>query len=205
MKKFHFVLRPAKGALIFFALSIILTLFIIIGLSHYHTTQKFAFAQIEGELQGALSENQTLSDDLASLETHLTSFNHLASIGLIGHPKREIWVHNLEEIYKALDLPPTLHYRLAPPQFLVDTQDATPGVLPLSQDNPLRHDLDITLSDIHEEEFLTFIGKLQTDWQTPFRIETCQMTRKSEDGLHINCTLRLFSLPLMEVDPQTGS
>jgi len=204
MKYGRLVLEPAKGALILCAISMVLALASVIGLAHYHKARKAAFAQSEGQLQGARSEIQTLSDDLASLEAHLTSFNHLVSIGLIGDPEREAWVQKLEAIYKALDLPQTLRYALAPPRLLLDDQDAVARGLPPSQTNALRHDIDIELSGIHEGEFLDLLGTLRTDWQTPFRIETCQMARELEAGVQIKCTLRLFSLPLAQDGQPAG-
>ena len=205
MKDSRIVLEPAKGALILCAVSVALALVCAMGLAHYHKAKMAAFAQSEGGLQGARSEVQTLADDLASLEAHLTSFNHLARIGLIGDPERETWVQKLEVIHKRLDLPPTLRYALAPPRLLFDDQDAATGALPPSQTNALRHDLDIEMSGIHEGEFLTFLDTLRTDWQTPFRIETCQMTREAEAGMQIKCTLRLFSLPLANDGQPPGS
>lgn len=204
MKQYRFILEPAKRALILCVSSMVLALFVVVGLDHYHQGKKTAYVQSDGELQGTRSENQTLADDLASLEEHLASFNHLASIGLIGEPERERWVQNLEKIYTTLDLPPTLSYKLAPPNLLADNQEAMPGALPLAGE-ALRHDLAITLSDIHEDEFLAFIDRLRTDWQTPFRIETCQISRNSDNGLQIICTLRLFSLPHINVDQHGDS
>ena len=199
MKVYRVVLEPAKGALILFALSVILAFALVAGLARYRGTKEGALTQAEGALQAASSEIQTLTFDLAFIETHLASFNHLTSIGLIGDPDREAWVQGLEAIYNELRLPPTLHYALAPPQSLAEDPTATTDNVPASPTNALRHDLDLELSGIHEEEFLSFIGMLYTDWQTPFRIETCRMEREPETGLKINCTLRLFSLPLATI------
>lgn len=195
MKDSRLVLEPAKGALIVCALSMMLALVIGIGLAKYHTAKEGLFAQREGGLQGTRSEIETLTTDLASLDAHLTTFTHLSGIGLIGDPERDLWVQNLEAIYNGLGLPPTLRYTLAPPQPLVDPQDAASGEIPPAAANALRHDLAIELSGIHDEEFLGFIKRLRTDWQTPFRIESCQMSREAETGLQIKCVLRLFSLP----------
>lgn len=205
MKSGRLVLEPAKGALILCAISMVLAFAGVIGLAHYHKAKETVFVQKEGELQAARSEIQTLNDDLASLEAHLTSFNHLVSIGLIGDPEREAWVQKLEAIHQALDLPPTLRYALAPPRLLFDDQDAAAGALPPSQTSALRHDLDIELSGIHEGEFLALLDTLRTDWQTPFRIETCQMRRDADAGLQVKCTLRLFSLPLVKDGQPAGS
>ena len=205
MKDSRLVFEPAKGALILCALSLVLALASVMGLTHYHKARVIALAQSEGGLQGVRSEIQTLTDDLASLQAHLSSFNHLVSIGLIGDPEREVWVQKLEAIHKALDLPPTLRYALASPRLLVDEKDIAAGVLPPSASNALRHDLEIELSGIHEDEFLAFLDRLRIDWQTPFRIETCQMTRETEIGMQIKCTLRLFSLPLAPEGQPPGS
>jgi|GEM_PF-1104483 len=196
MNDVRLVLEPAKRALGLCVCSVVLMLAVVIGLTHYHKTRATVLAQMEGELQGARQAAQTMVDDLASLAVHLQTFERLERIGLIGEPPRDAWVQGLESIYAALALPPTLHYALAPPRPLADQEAA--GALPTSSTptNTLRHDFEIELSGIHEGEFLNFIMKLSTDWQAPFRIETCQM-KEAAVGVQGKCTLRLFSIPLV--------
>lgn len=204
MKNLRLLLGPAKGPLLLCCLSMVLALSLVLGLAHYRKAREAACALGEAELQGAQSEIHSLGDDLAALEAHLASFNRLLRIGLIGEPEREAWVQSLETIYKTLDLPPTLRYSLAPPRPLAGEDTQVEGAAPSSSTNPLCHDLDIELTGIHEGEFLSFIDRLRTDWQTPFRIETCQMMRESETGIGVKCTLRLFSLPLAKDGQPTG-
>lgn len=204
MKDIYLFLRPAKGALSLCALSLTFSFAMAIGLNQYNTAKAQAIARDEVELQGARRKVQTLAADLAVLEAHLESFKQLVDIGLIGDPDRDLWVQKFEAIYQTLDLPPTLRYVLAPPQLHTDIRITAPGAMPLSQIKALRHDLNVELSGIHEGEFLAFIDTLRTDWQTPFRLETCQMKRQPEAGLQIKCTLRLFSLPVDNEGQQAG-
>lgn len=203
-RDFRLVLAPAKGALIRCGMSMALALTVAVSLGHYQGSKGLALAQSEAQLQNTRVEVQTLTQDLAVLEEQLPNFRHLVSIGLIGDPPREIWVQRLEATYNSLDLPQTLRYTLSPPQPLADDRNAVAAVAAeASATKAMRHDLEIELSGIHEGEFLAFIDKLRTDWQAPFRLETCQMERDTT-GVKIMCTLRLFSLSTAQEGQPAG-
>lgn len=194
--KYRLLLEPAKGALILFSLSLVLALAMVVWPAHYQKARELALVQSELVLQRTRSEIETFSLDLDLLESHLVAFKHLASIGLVGDPERDLWVQKLEAIYESLDLPPPFRYALASPRIVDSPAVSAVGAAPALPSKALRHDLDIELSDIHDGEFLAFIDKLRTDWQVPFRIESCQMQRQGDMGMQIKCTLALFSLPV---------
>ena len=204
MKAYRLVMGPAKGPLILVAFSLMLALALVLGLAHYRDQTEAAFVEAEAALRATRNEGQTLSSDVAVLEKHLPAFRHLANIGFIGNPDRAVWVQNLVSIYGELELPPTLRYSLALPSPQAESA-GTAGAAPPSQPKVLRHDLDIELSAIHEGEFLTFMDRLRADWQTPFRVETCQFSREPKVGLQIKCTLRLFSLPVKTATQPAGA
>jgi hypothetical protein len=187
MKEYQNIFRYSRTALIIFSLSVLLGIGSILAASHFNTQAKLALAQQQSALQNTRAEIQTLTGDIEAIEKHLTGFKHLSNLGLIGNPNREIWVERLEATHRQSGLPPTLRYSLNPPK---------PHSADSSTPDALDHDLQIELSDIHEGEFLTFTDKLATDWMAPYRIENCSFQRSDEQGLKVDCTIRLFSIPL---------
>lgn len=191
MKKYLPLIKLAKNALLVFALTSLLSIGLIVVLLNYNTTQEVSLGETEATLQTKQSETQTLTDNVNMLKNHQAEFDHLINIGLVGTPNRANWVEQFEAIYRDLRLPLTLRYSLEAPRPL-----AEPGSTPqASQANVLRHELSIELSDLHEEEFLSLIDKLRTNWNAPFRVNSCDMTRSSATKLEMKCALRLFSLP----------
>lgn len=205
MTGYQLVLAPAKGALAWLAASLLFALVLLAGLSHYHERERAELSVTQQTLQGLRSEIETFNLDLASIEDNLMNFRHLTRIGLIGSPDREAWVQDLEAIYRALELPPALRYTLAPPAPQAADPAVPAGLALASPARAMQHDLDIELSGLHEGEFQTFIDALGTDWQTPFRLEACAMKHEApQPGLHIKCTIRLFSLPLASEGQAAG-
>ncbi|MDD5759127.1 MAG: hypothetical protein PHI06_08595 [Desulfobulbaceae bacterium] len=195
MSGYRLIFELSKGPLFLLALCLVLVIALVGGLIHYRGQTEVTLAQVETELQATRTEIQALTYDLVSLEKHFTNFRHLSHIGLIGEPGREDWVQNLVAIYNELELPPTLSYALSPPLPFAGSF-ALVGGAQSSPPSVLLHDLDIELYAIHEGEFLSFMERLRSDWQTPFRVEKCLITRDLKPGLRIKCTLRLFSMPL---------
>ncbi len=190
MKKYLPLLKLAKNALILLALTSLLSIGLIIALLNYNTTQEEGLIETSATVQTKQTETQTLANNLNMLKNHQAEFDHLRNIGLIGNPNRANWVEQFEALYRDLKLPLTLRYSLETPRPLSES-GSTPQA---SQANVLRHELSIELSDLHEEEFLSFVDKLNTRWNAPFRINSCDMTRSSATKLEIKCALRLFSL-----------
>ncbi len=194
MKNYQSIFRHSRISIIVFSISVLLCVGSVAVVSRLNTQAASALARQQSALQATRSEIQTLTGDIESIETHLTGFKHLANLGLVGEPRREFWVERLEAIHKQSGLPPTLRYILNPPK---PHSDGSPNAqTDISTAEALDHDLQIELSGIHEIEFLTFTDKLSSDWMAPFRIEQCDLHRGNEQGLQVNCTIRLFSLPL---------
>lgn len=197
MNAYRVVLNPAKVALILFALSVVTALAAIAGLAHYRSERTQAIKQTEQQLAATRDNIRTLTYDLDSINKLASKYQQLSQRGFIGEPDRDGWVQRLEAIYRDTHLPPTLRYTLAPPQLLNPQPGAADSPLDY-QKNILHHDLALELSGIHDGEFLDFLARLDTDWRTLYRVETCQIARGAEamTGLQIKCTLQLFSLPV---------
>lgn len=198
MRKYLPLLKSAKNALILFTLTTLLSIGLITTLLNYNTDQEEALSETETTVQSKQSAIQTLLDNLNILKSHQTEFDALISLGLVGSPNRASWVEQFEAIYRELRLPLTLRYSLETPRPLIEPgTGATPAASPT---NALRHELNVDLSDLHEEEFLLFIDRLNTGWKAPFRVNNCEMTRRNPTKLEIKCALRLFSLPIPTTD-----
>jgi hypothetical protein len=194
MNDYWIILKPAKLALVLFALSVAIALAAVAGLARYHTEKEQAIIQTEQQLAATRDNIKALTYDLATINKLAQKYQLLSQLGFIGEPDRDGWVQRLETFYRDTHLPPTLRYTLAPPQLLNPQPAAGPQAY---QSNVLHHDLSLELSGIHEGEFLDFMEKLSTDWRAPYRVETCQMSREADpmNGLQIKCTLQVYSLP----------
>jgi hypothetical protein len=194
MNDYGIVLKPAKLALILFALSMAIALAAVEGLARYRTQKEHAIIQTEQQLAATRENIKALTYNLATINNLAQKYQQISQLGFIGEPDRDGWVQRLETFYRDTHLPPTLRYTLAPPQLL----NPQPAAGPLAyQNNVLHHDLNLELSGIHEGEFLDLMEKLSKDWRTPYRVETCQMSREVDpmSGLQIKCTLQVYSLP----------
>lgn len=190
------VLKSAKAALFLLALTIVLALIAVIGLAKYHTEKKQTIWQAEQRLASTRENISKLTFDLDTINNLAKKYRRLTQVGFIGEPNRDRWVQGLEAIYRDTHLPPTLRYSLAPAQLF--NPQAQPKHIPSAyMNNILHHDLALELSGIHDGEFLDFMARLSRDWQTPYRVNSCRITREDEAlaGLQINCTVQLYSLP----------
>jgi hypothetical protein len=196
MNAYAVVLKPAKVALILFALSAFMALAVVIGMNHYREKKEQTLLQTEQQLTLMRETIVKLNLDLDSIRTLATKYRQLTQLGFIGEANRDGWVAQLESIYRETRLPPTLRYTLATPQ-LLNPQAVAAGAPTAYLNNILHHDLELELSGIHEGEFLDFMDRLNSGWRTPYRIDTCQMARGEAvvSGLQIKCTIQLFSLP----------
>lgn len=196
MNAYGVVLKPARIALILFALSVLLSIAIVFGLAKYRSEKELSIQQTEQQLSTTRDNIKTLTYDVDTIKKLAAKYQRLSQLGFIGEADRDGWVQRLEALYRDTHLPPTLRYTLAPPQLL--NPQAVLMEAPLAHQNTvLHHDLALELSAIHEVELIDFIDKLSTDWHAPYRFETCQITRDTDilTGLQIKCTVQLYSLP----------
>jgi len=196
MNAYSVVLKPAKVALILFALSVVIAFAAVAGLVRYRTEKEQSILKTAQQLATTRENIKKLTYDLDSINRLALQYKQLTQAGFIGEPDRDGWVQRLETLYRDTRLPPTLRYTLAPSQPL--NPQAVPADAPTAhQNNVLHHGLAIELSGIHDGEFLDFMARLDSDWRTPYRVETCQIAREAEalTGLQIRCTVELYSLP----------
>lgn len=198
MNAYGVVLKPARVALIMFALSVAIAMAVVAGLAKYRTDKEQTIKQTDQQLAATREEIRKLTFDLDSINRLSAKYRKLTRLGFTGEADRDGWVQRLEAIYRDTHLPPTLRYTLAPPQ-LLNPQAIAADAQTAYQNNVSHHDLGLELTGIHEGELLDFMEKLGTDWQAPYRVETCQIARGEAGepiaGLQIKCTVQLYSLP----------
>lgn len=202
MNAYQVVLKPARSALLLFALSVGIAITVVVGLAQYREKQQQAMMQTEQQLTDTRNEIRKLRYDLDTINRLAENYQRLARLGLVGKPDRDAWVESLKNLYRDTRLPPTLLYTLAPAQ-LMRTQPAPANDPAAYQNNVLFHDLTLELSAIHDGEFLDFMDKLNQDWKAPYRMETCYIAREAEpsSGLQIRCVLQIYSIPEPEKTP----
>lgn len=143
--------------------------------------------------QAALTEKQT---DLGQLEADINRFSLLRQQGLVGVPDRAVWVEQLAASRVRVGLPDTMTYTLQPPKALTlqDGAAAAPGA-PAEPGQALFHDLELGFVGVHEEELLAFFKDYQSQVKGRWRVNACNLSSRTEQGLSARCTLRFFTLP----------
>lgn len=199
MNAYAIVLKPARMALTFFALSIVAAFIVVLGLNKYRIQKEQLILQTKQQLAQTRENIRQLTVDLDTINRLAAKYRKLAETGFIGEPDRDGWVQRLESVYRDTRLPPTLRYTLAPPQ-LINPQPVPADAPAAYLNNVLHHDLALELSGIHEGEMLDFMAQLNTGWRAPYRVDACQIARGEAGepitGLQIKCTAQLYSLPL---------
>ena len=188
MNDLFLLLKTAKAALILFTASFFISCLMVACLYHYRAQKQQDILQISRQLSVMRDGNNQLRLDLEMTGRFSEKFLQLQHLGFIGEADRSSWVQRLEDIYRDTHLPATLHYALLPPQLI----SARPGDY---RNGVLHHDLTLELSGINDEEFLDFMASLAANWQALYLVQGCQISRESEAGLQIRCTLQLYSLP----------
>lgn len=209
MSDFQTILRLARRSLLVLGGSLLVALAAYLASGYFKDrlqTQLTTVQQTVNAQQATLSEKQT---DLANLQTEIDRFNQLRQAGLVGTPDREGWTEQLVASRVRLALPPTLLYTLQPPQPLAQQDSAVaPVTANVDADStnavavgPQFHDLDVTLTDIQEEELLALLRDYRAHVKGHFRVNLCTLSTPTPTGLSARCTLRFFTLPDAQPTP----
>lgn len=192
MTAWYGLLAAARGSLILLG-SVLLTTLLAVALSaHAVNTLRNEHRQ----QQTRIASLQHLQQEQDFLLRHAAEFQRLSAQGLLQAPDRERWIDQLLAAQRQLDLPPTLNYTLPPPRPASLTTPAPPlaGTVWM-------HDLELSLTNIHEAELLALIDRLRNSITEAFRIQHCRLSQPREEGLNAQCTLRFFSLLPADAPP----
>ncbi|MDP2369885.1 hypothetical protein, partial [Rhodoferax sp.] len=189
---------------------IVLAAMVLVGVALYGGTDwlkdrsRAQLAQVQQQVDAGRASLTLLQGDLANLQADVGRFASLRQQGMVGRPDRAAWAEQLVASRARAGLPDSLSYTLQAPAPLA-LQAAMPGAdgapvqaTPQSgSDDPGRaefHDLDIVLTDIHEQELLAFLSDYRAQVKGRFRVNACALTARTETGLSARCTLRFFTL-----------
>lgn len=160
--------------------------------------------QTESASQANLAEKQT---DLNNLQSNINRFTVLRQQGLVGNADRAGWIEQLLASHQRSGLPNTLAYTLQAPKPLAQQGDpADPAAAAADSASgaptaPQFYDLDMALSNIHEDELLALLRDYQAQVKGRFRVNACTLSGRTETGLSARCTLRFFTLPDGQTTP----
>lgn len=190
MNDFFLLLKTSKAALILFTASVVVSCLLVAGLHSYRAQKQRHILQVSRQLSIMRDDSNQLRLDLEMTDRFAEKYRQLQHLGFIGEADRSGWMQRLEDIYRGTRLPSTLRYTLLPAQLI----NAKPGNY---RNGVLQHELTLELSNINDAEFLDFMARLAANWQVPYLVQGCQISRESEvkPGLQIKCTLELYSLP----------
>lgn len=198
MSPWHSIFTLARRSLICLAAAWLLLLAVYAGsgyLASQARNQQLQLQQLETESNAGLQEKQA---DVLHLQSEMPRFLDLRRRGLVGLAKREAWVEQLAASRQAAGLPDTLAYTLQPAKPLAlnpdQASESAESPAPVLA-GPAAHDLDFSLTGIHEQELLRLLSDYEAGVSGMFRVHACALSQPSETGLAASCTLRFFTLP----------
>ncbi len=185
------LLKASRFALIALAASVATSCLLIVVLHGYNGKRQGQIEKTKNRLTAMRTEDERSRLDLGMAGKLKGQYHRLAHLGFIGEPDRNDWMQRLEDIYRTTRLPADLRYTFLPAR-TVDEKSGNYRIL--------HHELTIELSGIDDLEFLDFMERLSAEWQVPYLIQGCQITREQETGLQIRCTLQLYSMSVKAKD-----
>lgn len=189
---------------------ILLTVTVLLGVAFYGGTawlkerSRLQFSQLQQQVSASQANLASLQGDLANLQADVGRFAALREQGVVGRADRAAWVEQLLASRARTGLPDTLSYTLQPPLpvslqgNLANDGGAAPSVpeaAPGDAAQAVFHDLEVALTNIHEQELLAFLEDYRGHVKGRFRVNTCVLSGRTENGLVARCTLRFFTLP----------
>lgn len=201
------IVTLARRSLIVLALAWVLAIASFAGskwLKDRVTVQMSQAKQQVSATEVSLEQRRT---DLIRLQAEFKRFTVLRQQGLVGLADRPGWVEQLVASRARLGLPDALSYTLQPPKPLSLQASAEVAAAPAAAGpvgeagSPVFHDLEFTLSGIHEEELLALLHDYQGQVHGRYRVNDCALSAPSALGLSARCTLRFFTLPDVAPSP----
>ncbi len=184
------LLQRARTSLLVLGSALVLCLALLLLSHRWSAQQQAALQQSQGELSAQIATRSASSAELLYLQSHIEQFRRLGQLGLIGPADREAWVQQLLESHQRAALPGPLQWTLHAPEPLAAGDTAAP-----SQDNEARtHELEFSLSGVHEEEVLALLQDFANRVKGRMRVNSCSFTQPVPEGLNAHCSLRFFTL-----------
>jgi len=184
------ILHQSRAALIVLALVVLVSSATVLAMQSFEQNVHRELGAVQSQETGQISKLKDKESELAFLKSNVAKFEVLRKSGLVGTADREAWAETLLRVHRAKNLPDTLAYTLNAPAPVPAPNPADPT--PPAQ----MHDMAIKLSNIHEAELLDFLNAFREQVMGRFRIQSCQLTARGNDGLNADCVLRFYNQPL---------
>jgi hypothetical protein len=190
MNHWSALLQRARTSLFVLGSALVLCLALLLLSHRWSAQQQAALRQSQSELTAQMAMRSAGSAELLYLQSHIGQFRRLGQLGLIGQADRESWVQQLLESHQRAALPGPLQWTLHAPEPLASRDAAAP-----SQDNEARiHELEFSLSAVHEEEVLALLQDFADRVKGRMRVNSCSFSQPTREGLNAHCSLRFFTL-----------
>ena len=208
MSHWKVIVKLARRCLIVMAVAIAAALALYASSRYLRNQAASSLAQaqqLEIENQSALAKKQA---DLANLQAEIAQFSQLRQQGLVGIADRAGWVEQLKASQQRIGIPGKMTYTLQPPKPLAAQGTTAPGAeIPASDvgsgqtSEPQFHDLELEVANVHEGDLLALLDDYRTHVKGRFRVEACNLSGRTENGLLARCTLRFFTLAQASAAP----
>jgi hypothetical protein len=158
-------------------------------------------AQLGSAVQDQRGQLAQKQENLRNVRSHIERYERLRSQGLVGAPDRAQWVEELLASHARLGLTLPLIYQLQVPKTVVEANAAaTAATAAVSIDGtseePLAHDLQFELRDVHEGDVMRLIQDFRSHVKGRFRVNSCTFAEPRVSGMRAQCVLRFVTVPL---------
>jgi hypothetical protein len=190
MTHWQALMHRARTSLIVVLVTLALCLLLVLGCHHWSAQAQAALAQSQSELSTQAAASRDGLAELQYMRSHIERYRQLVQTGLIGLPERDSWVQQLLASHQRLALPGPLRYTLHAPAPLPTAEAglAVDGAV-------LIHDLEFSLSQVHEEEVMALLLDYGARVKGRMRVNSCSFADPTPAGLSAQCSLRFFTLP----------
>lgn len=198
------ILALARRSLVLLAVVVLLGVALYGGTAWFRERSRVQLSQVQQQVSASQANLANLQGDLSNLQADVGRFAILREQGVVGRADRAGWVEQLLASRARTGLPDTLSYTLQPPVPVSLQGDSTsdagaaptaPQATPGDAGQAVFHDLDVALTNIHEQELLAFLEDYRAHAKGRFRVNACVLSARTEAGLTARCTLRFFTLP----------
>ncbi len=160
-----------KRPLIFFAISLVLSLvFIVLGWQ-FQNSKNAEYIQAKSSLSSSHRVYKQLVEDLDLLDQYKKAYKEYKKTGLIGPERRLSWIETLEAVNDVLKLP-RLTYALQPQQ-----EFSRPGLKVERNIVIGSTPMDLTIDLLHEEDLFAVFEGIAGNINNLFSIDSCRITR----------------------------
>jgi hypothetical protein len=201
------ILLAARRSLIALAVVALLCVSAVVALHLLASALNTEVVQLGGAVQQQRDQINLKREDLRNVRSHIARFERLRTQGLLGTPDRPLWVEELLASHSRLGLPGPLVYQLQIPKTVTDANAQSPANAPPAApegtgEDPLVHDLQFELRDVHEGDVLRLIQDFRAHVKGRFRVNACTFAEPRENGMLAQCVLRFVTVPpVVEAKP----